>query len=295
MERLTSQPPTRPTTTPPASTSTSAPEALGPTGATTTKPLALLAGVTAADTPRNPHNEVSTSQANFAQGPLSVSPHQRPACECPDANCPTFECPTTECPTSGQTRVYKCPECKCPEFECPALECPMVDCPALECPAITCPELKCPGSGRPAFFPKKASCSCPPCAVLKSKLETSLTKNDRFTHHRKLICSQYFGVLDFESESLFRDALIDSGTYTLFCESLAKQQFQPRVEALTEKLKMRKIVSKRAEQMRMKALRELQRKVRTESTSLQNCRKRFPLDWHTCGMVCLNYSKYFCL
>ena len=205
-------------------------------------------------------------------------------------------CEATHSPTPPHSQPA-CRETECPEPHCPAVACPAFECPEVKCPEVKCPEVKCPANINHTFriCPKPVQKPCPPCAALQSELDSSLSNKDRFAHHRKLICSHYFGVLDSESEALFRDALIDSGTYTLFCDSLAKKEFRPRVDRLTEKLKVRKIVTERAEQMRMKALRELQRKVKTESTSLRNCRKRFPLDWHTCGMICLNYSKYFCL
>ena len=199
------------------------------------------------------------------------------------------------CDCANSTARFERLKFACPKLECPAVTCPRCQCPELECPTVKCPAVKCPPKPVTKSCPEAKQLECPSCAVLQSELHLSLAQNDRFAHHRKLICSQYFGVLDHESEALFRDALIDSGTYTLFCDALAKSKFAPRVDALTEKLRLKKIVTERAEQMRMKALRELQKKVKTESTSLRNCRKRFPLDWHTCGMICLNYSKYFCL
>ena len=167
-----------------------------------------------------------------------------------------------------------CPELRCPELRCPGISCPPVTCPLCQ---------KCP---------KKPNSKC---LVSETEFNKSILKTDRFQHHPKLICSGFFGRVNKDAERLIRDVLIDSKLYPLFCKALTGDKFRTRVTKLEEKAKLDAIIKERVEKLRMAALRDLQKKVKTETTSLRNCRKRFPLDWHTCGMVCLNYANRFCI
>lgn len=192
-------------------------------------------------------------------------------------------------PKPEQLKDYKsekdeeCPACEvckdCPKFDFSL--CPKQECEIKECEKITCPECE------------KVECPVPrKCAVYDDELVAE--KVDPYQHHRKFVCSPHPGMLDGNIEHIIRFALLETMTYNIVCQELGKKLYRDKLVELQKMKSEKDRISERVEKLRMEKLRELQKQLRDDSVSLSNCRKRYPANLISCGIICANNKDNFC-